>query len=146
MKKFKFPLDVVKGYKEKLLDNLKIEQAQILAAISSQKKLIAQMEESEMLLNRELNEKNSGGITPHELINYKRYLRVLQNDINDEYERLEKLEITAEEKRREIVEMKKETTSLEKLEIKMKEVYNIMMRKEQDIFIEEFVSNQRYSR
>ena len=146
MKKFKFSLEVVKEYKEKLLDNLKIEQATILAAIAEQKALIAQMEETERLVNTELNEKNSTGITPHELINYKRYLRVLQNDISLEYEKLEKLEIAAEEKRIEILEMKKETTSLEKLEKKKKEVYNIMARKEQELFIEEFVGNQKYSR
>ena len=146
MKKFKFSLNVVKEYKEKLLDNLKIEQSAILSAISKQKKLIAQMEETERLINEELNEKNSNGIAPHELINYKRYLRVLQSDINDEYVKLEKLEIAAEEKRIEILEMKKETTSLEKLENKKKEEYNIMVRKEQELFIEEFVSNQQYSR
>jgi len=146
MKKFNFSLNVVKEYKEKLLDNLKIEQSAILSAISKQKKLIAQMEETERLINEELNEKNSNGIAPHELINYKRYLRVLQSDINDEYVKLEKLEIAAEEKRIEILEMKKETTSLEKLENKKKEEYNIMVRKEQELFIEEFVSNQQYSR
>jgi flagellar FliJ protein len=146
MKKFRFTLDVVKLYKEKLLDNLKIEQAAILAAIAEQKKLIAQMEETERLVNSELNEKNSNGIAPHEHVNYKRYLRVLANDINEEYEKLKKLEIAAEEKRIEIMEMKKETTALEKLEKKKIEEYNVMVRKEQELFIEEFVGNQKYSR
>ena len=146
MKKFKFTLDVVKKYKEKLLENLKIEQSIILAAIAEQKKLIAQMEEALRLINQELNEKNSSGITPHELLNYKRYLRVLQSDIDNEYEKLEKLEAAAEEKRKEIVEMKKETTSLEKLEKKKIEEYNVLERKEQELFIEEFVGNQKYLR
>jgi len=146
MKRFKFSLDVVKDYKEKLLENLKKEQAAILSSIAKQKRLIAQLEETERLVDGELNEKNIAGIAPHELINYKRYLRVLGNDINREYEKLEKLEIAAEEKRIEILEMKKETTSLEKLEKKKIEEYNTMVRKEQELFIEEFVSNQKYSR
>ena len=102
MKKFTFALDVVKDYKEKLLDNLKVEQAAILAAILEQKKLIRQMEETERLVNEELNEKNSNGIAPHELVNYKRYLRVLQNDINIEYEKLKKLGLGGGKKERNI--------------------------------------------
>jgi len=146
MKKFTFSLNVVKEYKEKLLDNLKAEQAVILSAIEDQKKLIAAMEETERLVNAEVNEKNSKGIAPHELLNYKRYLRVLQNDIDKEYEKLEELNEAAEQKRIEIMEMKKETTILEKLEEKKLEEYNDSERKEQELFIEEFVSNQKYSR
>ena len=146
MKKFTFSLSAVKEYKDKLLDNLKTEQAVILSAIAKQEKLIAEMEATERFINSELNEKNSKGITPHELINYKRYLRAMQNDIEIEYKRLEKLRAAAEEKRIEIMEMKKETTSLEKLEEKKLLEYNIMERKEHELFIEEFVSNQKYAR
>jgi len=146
MKKFIFSLAVVKEYKEKLLDNLKAEQAVILAAIDAQKKLIAEMEATEKFVNDELNERNSKGISPHEFANYKRYIRVLQNDIALEYEKLEELNEQAEKKRIEIMEMKKETTSLEKLEEKKLKEYNVLERKEQELFIEEFVSNQKYAR
>ena len=145
MKKFTFALNVIKEYKEKLLENLKVEQTAILAAIAEQKKLISEMEETERLVNLELNEKNSKGIAPYELVNYKRYLKVLQNDIDTEYANLEKLKIAEEKKRIEILEMKKETTSFEKLEEKKLEEYNFLAQKENELFIEEFVSNQKTS-
>jgi flagellar FliJ protein len=145
MKKFTFSLNVVKGYKEKLLENLKIEQGEILLAISKQKELIHKMEEAEKLIISELNEKNSKGIKPHELINYQRYLKVLRNDIAREYEKLDKLKAAEERKRKEVIETKKETASFEKLEEKKLEEYNVLARKAQEVFIEEFVSNQKYA-
>lgn len=145
MKKFTFSLNTVKGYKDKLLGNLKIEHAAIKAKISKQKELISGMEEAERLVNCELNEKNSRGIAPHELMNYQRYLKVLQNDIKIEYENLAKLQRDEEEKRAELLEMKKETASFEKLEEKRLGEYNAMARKEGELFIEEFVSNKKYA-
>jgi flagellar FliJ protein len=145
MKKFKFSLDAVKGYKEKLLENIKIEYSAIAQSIIKQQKLIRGMEESERIVNSELNDKNSEGIAPHELMNYQRYLKVLQNDIKFEYEKLARLKKTEEAKRKEMVEMKKETASFEKLEEKKLAEYDYLARKEQEIFIEEFVSNQKYS-
>ena len=145
MKKFTFSLNTVKEYKEKLLDNLKAEQSIILVAVENQKELIKEMEGTENLVNIELNEKNSKGITPYELMNYQRYIKVLQSDIRKEHEKLARLEIAAEEKRKELVEMKKETTSFEKLEEKKLKEYNAQVRKVDEIFIEEFVSNQKYA-
>jgi len=145
MKKFTFSLNAIKDYKEKLLESIKIEYAAITSNILKQKKLIKGMEETENLVNRELNEKNSKGIAPHELLNYQRYLKVLQNDIKFEYERLARLNREEEVKRAELVEMKKETASFEKLEEKKLKEYDDLARKENEIFMEEFVSYQRYS-
>ena len=143
MKKFTFSLNAVKGYKEKLLENIKIEYSAIAQSILKQEKLIRGLEETEYLVNSELNDKNSKGISPHELVNYQRYLKVLQNDIKLEYERLFRLKLAEEAKRKELVEMKKETASFEKLEEKKHKEYDEMARKENEIFIEEFISNQR---
>ena len=145
MKKFTFSLESVKGYKEQLLDNLKMEHAAILAEVEDQKSLIRGMEETERLVNEELNEKNSMGILPHEYANYRRYLKVLENDIKLEHEKLLALKRKEEDKRVEVVEMKKETSTLEKLEEKKLEEYNDLALKAQELFIEEFVSNQKYA-
>ena len=145
MKKFVFSLKAVKGYKEKLLENIKMEYAAILHDISKQEKRIAEMEETERLVNMELNDKNSKGIAPHELMNYSRYIKVLQFNIKQEYEKLRKLHETEEKKRDELIDMKKETASFEMLEEKRLGEYNYLARKEQEIFIEEFVSNKKYA-
>ena len=145
MKKFTFSLKSVKNYKEKLLENLKLEHAAIIAEVAAQRDLIGGMEETERVVNSELNERNSMGIAPHEHANYRRYLKVLENDIKHEYEKLYRLERKEEEKRLEVVEMKKETSTLEKLEEKKLEEYNFLENKAQEIFIEEFVSNKKYA-
>jgi len=144
MKKFTFSLETVKNYKESLLDNLKLEHAAILAEVAAQKKLIGGMEETEKLVNSELNDRNSRGIASHEHANYRRYLKVLENDIKLEYEKLFALEKKEDDKRKEVVEMKKETSTLEKLEEKKLEEYNDLLLKDNELFIEEFVSNQKY--
>jgi flagellar FliJ protein len=145
MKKFTFSLNTIKGYKEKLLENIKIEYSAILAAVSNQERLIEGMEETGRLVNSELNEKNSKGITPYELMNYQRYLKVLNNDIKLEYEKLARLNEAEEAKKDELIEMKKEAASFEKLEEKRLKEYNALERKENEIFIEEFVGNQKYA-
>lgn len=146
MKKFDFSLRAVKEYKEKLLENLVLEHSVILAAIAEQKKLIQGMEDTEKLVNDELNEKNRKGITPYELMNYQRYIKALQNDIRLEYEKLGKLEKAEEKKREEVIEMKKETSSLEKLEEKKIKEYNSIVQKAEELFVEEFVVNKKYAR
>jgi len=145
MKKFNFSLDTVKNYKEKLLDNLKMEHNAILSAIVKQEELIDGMENTELTVNGELNEKNSKGIRPYELLNYQRYLKVLQSDIKVEYKRLGKLNDAEKAKKEELIEMKKETASIEKLEEKRQMEYNALERKADEIFIEEFVSNKKYA-
>jgi len=146
MKKFSFSLQAVKEYKEKLLENLRLEHSVIIAAVKEQEKLIQGMEETEKLVNDELNEKNSRGITPYELMNYQRYIKALQNDIRLEYEKLRKLEKAEDEKREEVVEMKKETSSLEKLEEKKIKEYNNLVQKADELFVEEFVVSKKYVR
>ena len=146
MKKFSFSLETVKEYKEKLLENVVLEHATILAAIAEQEKLIKKMEETEKLVNEELNEKNRNGITPYELMNYQRYMKVLQDDIRLEYEKLAKLNLAEEEKRGEVIEMKKETASFEKLEEKKLKEYNKLVQKTEELFVEEFVVSKKYAR
>jgi flagellar FliJ protein len=145
MKKFVFSLDAIKNYKEKQLDNIKMEYAAILAAIDAQHKLIEGLEETERVVNSELNEKNSNGIAPHELMNYSRYLKVLQSEIKREYEKLKRMYDAEAKKKDELIEMKKETASFEKLEEKRLEEYNAAERKEHELFIEEFVGYKKYA-
>jgi len=144
MKKFNFSLGTVQDYKEKLLENLKLEYSMILSAIAEKEQQIQAMEETEKFVNKELNERNCKGITPFELMNYQRYMKVIQNDIRLEYEKLDKLKKAEEAKREEVIEMKKETASFEKLKEKKLKEYNDIAQKAQELFIEEFVVNKKY--
>ena len=145
MKKFSFALKPIKEYKEKLLDTLKLELAAIMVQVAKQENLILEMEENVRRVNGELNEKNSKGITPYELTNYQRYIKVQQSEIRKEYTKLEKLKKDEDDKKHELTEMKKETMSLEKLEEKKVKEYNDMAHKMQEIFVEEFVVSRKYA-
>ena len=145
MKKFRFALRTVQNYKESLLENLRLEHAAILAEIARQEQVIAALEREKDLIREELNERNAQGISPFELVNYQRYMRVLQTDIDKKYALLEKTKKAEEAKREELIEMKKETASLEKLKEKKLEEYHHMANKAQEQFIEEFVSYSKYA-
>lgn len=146
MKKFFFSLNSVKEYKDKLLENLKLEHAAILMEIAQQEQVIQALEMEEYQLNEEVNEKNANGITAFELINYQRYLKVLQQDIRSEYDKLANLKKKEMKKREELIEMKKEAASYEKLREKKLQEYHFLETKAQEQFIEEFVSNKKYAR
>ncbi len=64
----------------------------------------------------------------------------LEVEIQKEKRHLEALQKREEDKRAEVVEVKIETSTLEKLKEKKLEQYNKEMQKSEELFIEEFVS------
>ena len=144
MKKFHFALSAVQHYKESLLENLKQEYAAILTEIANQEKRIAEREAEKDRLKEELNAKNSAGIAPFELGQYQRYIKVVQNIIEQEILKLKKLQKAENEKQDELIEMKKETASYEMLKERKLREYNFMANKAHEQFIEEFVSHRRH--
>lgn len=74
---------------------------------------------------------------------YESYLQRQNAVIRTEHKKLKQLQKTEEEKRNIMIEAKKEKLSIEKLrEIKVGQ-YNQAVQKENEMFIEEFVSNSR---
>lgn len=94
-------------------------------------------------INREFNDKKISGITVIEASEYASYLYTLENEIARETARLEDLKKAEEQKRKEVVEIKIETSSLEKLKEKKYEQYQKECQKSEELFIEEFVMRQR---
>lgn len=145
MKKFEYSLARVKQYKDHLLNHSKAEHSVILAAIAKQEKLIETLQQRAKKTNEQLNEKNAKGISPNELIQYQNYLKTLNQQIRGEERKLMELKEQAEAKRLELVEKKKETASLEKLREKKEQEYMEAMKKVDELFMDEFVSNRRIS-
>ena len=132
MKKFRFSLETVLDYKQQALDALQVEHGAILAQVKAQEAEIQEMEAAYRHLNGEFARRKLEGITIVDAMKYDQYLRAM-----------ELLKQQAEEKRQEVVEAKKETSSIEKLREKKLDGYNKALQKSEEAMIDELVSTKR---
>lgn len=146
MKKFSFTLQKILEIKEQMLDNLKIELgglnnnlARIEASINNLK---AQLQKIE----KEFIEKSSVSISVGEMTYYKMLTSSILKQIENKEEEKCIVLRKIEAKRQEIISMNVEISSLEKLKEKEKDKYNKTLNRNEEIFIEEFVLNNRGSK
>ena len=142
MKKFFFPLDKVLDYKEQVLDGLKAEHARILMKVRECERAIEELEQLHRDCTAEFRKNKLNGIKMSEIHTYENYLEALGVKIRIKQDQLEKLKLREEAKRNEVVEAKKETSTLDKLKEKKREEYDKEVQKEEERFIEEFVTTK----
>ena len=142
MKKFFFPLDKVLDYKEQVLDGLKAEHERILMKVRECERAIEELEQLHRDCTAEFRKNKLNGIKISEIHTYENYLEALGVKIRIKQDQLEKLKLREEAKRNEVVEAKKETSTLDKLEEKKREEYDKEVQKEEERFIEEFVTTK----
>ena len=70
-------------------------------------------------------------------------LPILERQIEEAHQLLQDLQKQEEAKRKEVVEAKKDTSSIEKLREKKLEVYNKAVQKSEENLIDEFVTTKR---
>lgn len=143
MKKFFFSLDTVLNYKEQVLDGLKAEHARIIMKVRECEHTIEMMEDEHRLCALEFRNSRMNGMKICDIHTYENYLEALGIKIRKKYEELAKLREQEEAKRNEVVEAKKETSSIDKLKEKKFKEYEKEVQKEEEQFIEEFVTTQR---
>ncbi len=143
MKKFSFKLEPVLKYKNDTVDLLRNEHAKILQRIVQQEKKISELEEQRDACAAEFDEKKAMGIIPIEAVNYQNYLTRQNAIINREYGVLRQIQEEEEKKREEVLEARKESMIIEKLKEIRQEEYRKEENKEQELFIDEFVSYGR---
>lgn len=143
MKKFRFSLETVLDYKQQVLETLQAEHGAILARVREQEKLIEELEAAYRALSHEFNRRKEEGLTVLDAVRYEQYLRSSERQIEEAYKHLRELEQQAEKKRNEVVEAKKETSSIEKLREKKLEGYNKAAQKSEEAMIDEFVTTKR---
>lgn len=143
MKKFSFPLDTVLHYKEQILESLRGEHARILIKVRKCEDEIEDLERRRLLCIRELSENRTRGMAIHDIRTYENYLEALRLKILAKQRELAKLQEEEEKKREEVVEAKKETSTIEKLKERKREEYDKEVQKQEEQFIEEFVSTKR---
>lgn len=143
MKRFRFSLETVMEYKQQVLDALRTEHGAILAQVKRQEDLIERMEADYRALAGEFNQRKAEGISILDAMKYEQYLRSSERQLEEAYERLAQLRKQEEAKRSEVVEAKKETSSIEKLREKKLEVYKKAVQKSEEDLIDEFVMTKR---
>ncbi len=143
MKKFRFSLETVLDYKQEVLSALQTEHATILARVHAQEDLLEELENYYSELDAEFTERKLEGITILDAMQYEQYLRATERQIEEAVEILERLRAEAEAKRLEVVEAKKDTSSIEKLREKKLDSYNKAVQKSEELIIEEFVTTTR---
>lgn len=143
MKKFFFSLDTVLSYKQQVLDSLKAEHARILMKVRECEDAIEKLESEHRQCVLEFRECRMNGMKISDIHTYENYLEALGIKIRRKYEELAKLKEKEEAKRNEVVEAKKETSSIDKLKEKKFKEYEKAVQKEEEQFIEEFVATKR---
>ena len=143
MKKFRFSLETVLEYKQQVLETLQTEHGAILARVREQEQHIEELEAAYRALSHEFNRRKAEGLTILDAIKYEQYLRSSERQIEEAYEHLRQLQKQAEKKRAEVVEAKKETSSIEKLREKKLEGYNKAIQNSEEALIDEFVTTKR---
>ena len=143
MKKFRFSLETVMEYKQQVLDSLQAEHGAILAKVRRQEALIEELEAAYRHLAQEFNRRKLEGISILDAMKYEQYLRSSERQLEEAYQHLAKLQKQEEAKRDEVVEAKKETSSIEKLREKKLEGYNKAVQKSEEAMIDEFVMTRR---
>ena len=141
MKKFNFTLQSLKRYNDQVLSGEKSVLGRLRAELAEQQALLdektAEYEQSVIKLNALVSE----GTTAMRLSLHKKYVSSLQQDIYrikaQMAQKREEIEIQLEK----VVEATKEVSKLEKLEEKQLEEYRYAAQKEEELRIEEFVSN-----
>lgn len=142
MKKFFFPLDTVLRYKEQVLESLKGEHARILAKVRECEHAIDELEYQYRQCTMEFQQNKMNGMKINEIRTYENYLESLRLKIRRKQQLLAVLREQEEAKRNEVVEAKKETSSIDKLKERKRFEYEKEVQKQDELLIEEFVTTR----
>lgn len=140
MKKFIFSLEKVLRFHEQELDVKKQELAAIKVSLHELDLQIQQKKLELVQLNQEMSRAITVGLNARDLAVYKMYFRTAEHKIRQLEEQRADLQIKADEKQESVVQSNQEISGLEKLKDKQLNQYNDSTRKQQELEIEEFIS------
>lgn len=146
MKKFSFSLQKVLEIKEQILENLKIELNSLNIKLINLNSAIENLKVQFADIEKEFLEKSSVSISVGEMFYYKMLMNNILKQLELNEEQKQMILIKIEEKRLEVVNMKMEISSLEKIKDKELDKYNKLVARNEELFIEEFVSNKSLSK
>lgn len=141
MKKFVFTLERLKQYREQTLETEKGTLAELRGQLNRLQAELEEILEELARLNRELVEKYQRGTTPIDISVHKRYISSKQQELHMKRHQILMKEREIEAQLQAVIDATKEVSKLEKLEEHQIEEYKAAEQKENELFIEEFVSN-----
>ena len=145
MKKFSFSLERVLNYKEQIEQSLRSEHGQAVMKVKKKEEQIQELETMFTECRKTWGAKEMSVTTIAKMRRYTDYLGTLTGKISSEKDTLKKLQKEEELKREQVIEAKKETSSIQKLKEKKKREYDELAAKVQEREVEEFVSNRSVS-
>ena len=143
MKRFQFQLEPVLNYKEQALDSLLIELNTLQAQVRAQEKIREEADARLAEYEAEYAEKREQGLTIVEAMECQSCQQVLDRRARQEKEKLLRLQKKAESKRREVVEARKETHSLEKLREMRRSEYDTAVAKAEEKTLDDLTAARR---
>lgn len=143
MKKFRFQLDTVLGYKQQVLDNRLVEHGAAVAQVTRQEAVLQDARNRLANYEAEFQQKQAEGMSMFEALKYQNCIQALVSEVERETEKLIQFRRVEEEKRARVVESRVETKTLEKLkEIKLQD-YNKGVQKDEERFIDDLTATRR---
>lgn len=142
MKKFQFTLQKLKDFREQELDRQKNTLALLQADLRRIQDARETLIETVGVQSEQLERVCRLGSTASEIAMRKRYIVTLQQEIHLKEQQILLKQQEIEKQLEIVVEATKDVRTLEKLEEKQLEEYNAAAGKENEQFIEEFVSGQ----
>ena len=141
MKKFAFALDKVLEFKRQYEDSIRNEHAAIMHEIRLQEERFAELSAKDKEIRDQMRREQEVGCQIIRINTFEGYLEYLKGEMFRVTQRLKNLRFQEEQKRRELIAAKTDTTSIDKLKDKKQEEYNYLAQKEQEQLIEEFVNH-----
>lgn len=143
MKKFQFSLETVLTYKQQVLEAVQNEHAILLKKMYDCQTQLENCWQRYRDYNEEYRMRSNAGMPITEALMYQSGLRALENEIQKCTKLLKEAQLREEKKRAEVVEAKKDTSSIEKLKDKKWTAYQKAVAKSEEERLEEFVSMKR---
>ena len=145
MKKFQYNLQSVLEYKQRILDDLKEQYALRMKFVEEKKLEIRNLRAKADALTVEFDEVKKTGAAIEKFLMYSSMIDNLDKQVEIEKEALKILQANADKKKDEVVAANIDVNKFLKLKEKKQMLYKAQEQKDQEAFIDEFVSNQANS-
>jgi len=143
MKKFIFSLQKLLDYKIQVLDAERATLADMNAVLRGFEDELEAFQAERARRSREYQERIATGVTPVDMEMYRNYLRTLDDAIFQKEVQIDMQRKVIDKQMDKVRETNMDISIIEKLKENKLEEYNHLDRKEQELFIEEFVTNKK---
>lgn len=140
MKRFRFGLDGVLGYRQQVLEGEQNEYAKALQRVREQQDRVEDAQARYQGLNQRFREKAAAGMTAADAMGFENGLRAMEVEIARETQTLQTLRQEAEKKRARVLQAHMDAAVLERLKEKQRDAYQKEVQKSDERLIDELIS------